>query len=281
MSEAFALHATPVVPAPAVLAAPDVTVFGSGKGGVGKSTLAVLVAAALARRGRRTLLLDGAQNTGNLHILLGVRPPRSLRALLTGEATPGELVLPLAPHLSLLPADSGAEHLYGLTAVDRARLHHRLSTVYDGFDHVIVDGGPGLESAVRAAGIRATRLVAVATPEPAALADVYALLKITSLQLPSVPLEVMVNGVLADEEGQAVFDRLSLAAQRFLQRELAWAGCLAEDEGLRRCARNPGALLGERREATDAIARRLEETARHDAATEVGPAGMPSRGLPT
>ena len=250
----------------APVATPDVTVIGSGKGGVGKSTIAVLLAAALARRGRRTLLLDGAQNTGNLHILLGVRPPRSLRALLTGEAGPAELVVPLAPQLSLLPADSGAEHLYGLTAIDRARIHHRLSTVYDGFDHVVVDGGPGLESAVRAAGIRASRLVAVATPEPAALADVYALLKITSLQLPSVPLEVMVNAVMADEEGQAVFDRLSLAARKFLQRELAWVGSLAEDEGLRRCARKPGALLEERRDAIETIAERWEQTSRHDAA---------------
>lgn len=246
--------------------APDVTVIGSGKGGVGKSTIAVLLAAALARNGRRTLLLDGAQNTGNLHILLGVRPPRALRAMLAGEAVPADLVVPIAPQLSLLPADSGAEHLYGLTAVDRARIHHRLSSVYDAYDHVVVDGGPGLESTVRAAGIRATRLVAVATPEPAALADVYALLKITSFQLPSVPLEVMVNGVMADEEGQAVFDRLSLAARKFLQRDLGWAGVLAEDERLRRCARSPGALLEERREAIDSIAARLEQTSRHDAA---------------
>ena len=113
---------------------------------------------------------------------------------------------------------------------------------------------------------RATRLVAVATPEPAALADVYALLKITSFQLPSVPLEVMVNTVMADEEGQAVFDRLSLAARKFLQRDLGWAGALAEDEDLRRCARRPGALLDERREAIETIATRWEQTSRHDAA---------------
>lgn len=259
-------------------AGPDVTVVGSGKGGVGKSTLSVMLAAELARRERRTLLLDGSQNTGSLHILLGVRPPLALRALLTGEASAHDLLVPLGAHLSLLPADSGAEHLYGLTAVDRARLHHRLSAVYDEFDHVVVDGGPGLESAVRAAGIRASRLVAVATPEPAALADVYALLKITALQLPSVPLEVMVNAVMADEEGQAVFDRLSLAAQRFLHRELGYLGCMAEDESLRRCARRPGALLEERRETIGAIAARLDSATRQDDVSAVGPAAKPSRG---
>lgn len=260
---------------------PTVTVVGSGKGGVGKSTLSVLLASSLAAAGHRTLLLDGSQNTGNLHIMLGVRPPLSLRAVLAGEASPAQLLVSLGENLSLMPGDSGSENLYGLTAVDRARLHHRLSAVYSDYDHVVVDGGPGLESAVRAAGIRASRLVAVATPEPTALADVYALLKITSLQLPSVPLEVMVNNVGADEEGQAVFDRLSLAAQRFLHRELDYLGCMAEDEDIRRCARRPGALLKERRSAIDIIATRLDSAPRLNTAGVNGPAGMQSRGMPT
>lgn len=242
---------------PAPEARPGAIVIGSGKGGVGKSTLAILLAAAFARRGRRTLLLDGAQNQGNLHILLGVRPPGSLESLWSGELSPEELLVPLAPGLDLLPADSGAERLYGLGAVDRARLHHRLSTLYDGYDVVLVDGGPGLESVVRATGIRAARLAVIATPEPAALADAYALLKIVSLQLPSVPLEVMVNQVSADEEGQAVYDRLALAADRFLRRELGWLGPVREEDSIRRATRRPGALLPIAHPDVEAIVERL------------------------
>jgi len=232
-------------------------VIGSGKGGVGKSTLSVLLAAAMARMGRRTLLLDGSQNQGNLHILLGVRPAGTLGSILAGEATPADLVVPVAERLSLLPADSGAEALYSLGAIDRARLHHRLSAVYDSFDSVIVDGGPGLESVVRAAGIRASRLVVLAVPEPASLADAYALLKICHLQIPAVPLEVMVNLVNADEEGRAVFDRLSLAADRFLRRGLGFLGSIRENEALRRDARRPGALLSLASPEVDSIAARL------------------------
>ena len=257
---------------------PPAVVLGSGKGGVGKSILSVLLAAAFARSGRRTLLLDGAQNQGNLHILLGLRPAGSLGAVLSGEIDPAALQLPVTDNLVLLPGDSGAESLYSLGAVDRARLHRRLSALYDGFDMVVVDGGSGIESAVRACGIRASRLAVVAAPEPASLADAYALLKIVTLQLPSLPIEVMVNRVSADEEGQAVFDRLHLAAERFLRRELRYLGCVPEDDALRMGARRPGALLETRSETIDRIAARLAEVETAAGAGTTEGAGTDTRG---
>ncbi len=236
------------------LEGPPVLVVGSGKGGVGKSVLSVLVAAAIAREGYRTLLVDGAQNQGNLHILLGMRPAGTLAGVLAGEVAPHHLVVPVSDALDVLPADSGAEALYALGPVDRARLHQRLSAAFDAYDAVVVDGGPGIEGAVRTAGIRASRLAVVAAPEPASLADAYALIKMVHLQVPAVPIEVMVNRASADEEGQAVFDRLQLAAERFLRRQLGYLGCVPEDDGLRAAARTPGALLGARSGAIDAIA---------------------------
>ena len=259
---------------------PPAVVLASGKGGVGKSVLSVLLAAAFARSGSRTLLLDGAQNQGNLHILLGLRPAGALGAVLSGAIEPAALQVPVAERLTLLPGDSGAEALYALGAVDRARLHRRLSALYDGFDMVVIDGGSGIESAVRAGGIRASRLAVVAAPEPASLADAYALLKIVNLQIPSLPIEVMVNRVTADEEGQAVFDRLHLAAERFLRRELRYLGCVPEDESLRLGARRPGALMETRCEAIDGIAARLVEAEAGAAvgARDGGAAGTDARG---
>jgi flagellar biosynthesis protein FlhG len=273
-----ALHAgRPRAHVPAAGDGPPTIVVGSGKGGVGKSVLSVLLAAALARCGRSTLLLDGAQNQGNLHILLGVRPAVRLGAVLTGEAEPEASLVPIAERLALLPADSGAEALYALGPLDRARLHRRLSALYDHYDAVVVDGGSGIESVVRAAGIRATRLAVVVAPEPASLADAYALLKIVHLQVPAVPIEVMVNRVAADEEGRAVFERLQLAADRFLRRDLGYLGCVPEDEALQRGARSPGALLDTRSEAIDLVAERIAGAGSCGRA----PAGIETRGQGT
>jgi flagellar biosynthesis protein FlhG len=240
-------------PGPAV----DVTVVGSGKGGTGKSTLAVLLGAELARLGRRVLLCDAAQNQGNLHVLLGVRPTARLEEVLVGDVGPETLLVPVAENLTVLPSDSGHEGLHGLTPVDRARLHYTLSGLFDGFDHVLVDAPPGVDTVVRAATIRASRLAVVATPEPAALTDAYALVKIVHLQVPSLPVEVIVNRALDEAEALAAYERLDLAARRFLRRGLGWLGHLDEDEALRRAVRHPGALLALEHDGVAVLARAL------------------------
>lgn len=216
--------------------------IGSGKGGVGKSALSAMLAASFARLGRRVLLFDAAHNQGNQHVMLGVRPAASIDALVAGDLAPEALIVPLAERLWLLPAESGAESLYGMTPVDRARLHRRLTVLYDGFDVVVVDGGPGLESVVRAT-IRASRLVVVTVPEPASLSDAYALIKIAHLQMPSLPVDVVVNRVDRAEELNAAFGRLALAAERFLDRELRLLGAVFEDAEIARRVRAPGTLL--------------------------------------
>jgi flagellar biosynthesis protein FlhG len=157
-----------------------------------------------------------------------------------------------------LPGDSGTDTLYGLAAIDRARLHHRLSALYEGFDAVIVDSGPGIESVVRAT-MRARRLVVVSTPEPAALSDSYALIKIVTQQVPSLAIDVLANRVANPAEGVAVFERLALAADRFLRRGLSYLGAVPEDVALARRVREPGALLKEIPAALEELAGRLAE----------------------
>lgn len=230
-------------PQPMEPAGPPTLVIGSGKGGVGKSVLAVLLAQRLAAEGRRVLLVDGDQNMGNLHVLLGLPRATRLEHVLNEAAAPRDLLLQAAERIHLLPSDSGAESLYSLGAVDRARLHHRLSALYDEFDAVIVDAGPGLESVVRVATMRASRLVIVTAPEPAALTDAYATIKIVHSQARDLPVDVLVNRVASAREGPETFERLETAAGRFLNRSLRYLGAVWEDEAIRRAVRTPGLLL--------------------------------------
>lgn len=241
--QAARLRAMAPAPRPAPPAAgPTAIVLGSGKGGVGKSVLAIMLAAAAARQGQRVLLLDGAQNLGNLHVLLGCAPTRGLDALLHGECAPADLLQPVADRLWLLPGESGTDALYALSMVDRARLHHRLSALYDRFDAVVIDGGSGLENVVRVGTMRATRLAVVTVPEPAALTDAYALIKIVTLQAPHLPVDVLVNRADAGE-AEAVHDRLDTAADRFLRRRLGFLGAVPDDPDMRATVRDPRRLL--------------------------------------
>ena len=218
-------------------------VVGGGKGGAGVSVLSVLLASAIARSGQRVLLLDATLNMGNLHVLLSRPPGYTLRAVLAGEAAPHELVIPAGERLWLLPAESGAEALHALTAMDRARLYVRLTALMDDYDVTVVDAGTGLDTVLRAALTRASRLVAVTTPDPAALADTYALIKMVSLEAPALPVDVLVNRVRDAAEGEAAWQRLEGAAARFLGRTLGWLGALPEDEQLLRAVRESRSLL--------------------------------------
>ena len=218
-------------------------VIGSGKGGVGKSMLASMVSVALAKSGRRVLLVDGSQNLGNLHVLLGVRPELTPQALLEEDTLPDELVINIAEKLWLLPADSGAETVQRLGATDRARLHRRMTAVYHNFDAVVVDAAAGLDGAVRCVAMHATRLMVVTAPEPAALTDAYALMKVVHGQVAQLPFDVLVNRVQHEDEGITAFDRLATAATRFLGRDLNYIGAVPEDPSMRTLARDPKALL--------------------------------------
>lgn len=220
-----------------------VLVVGSGKGGVGKSVTAIALATAFAEQGRRTLLLDGDQNLGTLHVLLGVAPVFPLEALVDGPISPESLLTEVAPNLWLLPSDSGSETLYGLGANDRARLHRRLSGLFEKFDVTVIDAGTGLESAVRCATLRATRLILVTTPEAAALTDGYALIKIVSLQVRGIPIDVVVNRTREEAEGRAAYERLAAAAERFLRRGLRYLGAVQEDATMRDAVESPASLL--------------------------------------
>ncbi len=218
-------------------------VVASGKGGAGKSLVSVLLASAMADRGLKVLLFDGSQNLGHLHVLLGVSLDRRLEHVVTGEVEPAALLVEVRPGLWLVPGDSGAEVLYALPAVDQARLHHRLSTLYRGFDVVMIDAGPGVEGAIRLATMGGTRLVVVTVPEVAALTDAYALIKLVHAQLPSLPIDVLVNRASGPDDVEVTFQRLATAAERFLGRSLTLLGGLPETPALREALRRPGGVL--------------------------------------
>ena len=226
-------------PAPAT---PPAIVVGSGKGGVGKSVVSVMMARALAAQGRKVLLVDGDQNLGSLHVLLGVLPAVGLEQLAIDQATPAELLVQVSEGLWLLPGASGAEGIYSLAALDRARLHHRLCSLYDDFDVIVIDAGPGLESVVRVATMRATGLIVTVAPEPAALTDAYALIKIVQQQIPDLPIDILVNRSFSEDEGRAAYERLAIAVERFLRRGVRYLGSLPEDDELRLAMRDPRRL---------------------------------------
>jgi flagellar biosynthesis protein FlhG len=222
---------------------PGVVVVGAGKGGVGTSTISALLALAGAREGRRVLLVDGDEGVGSLHLLMGLTDPGpGLGDLRGGELTPHDLLHPLAQSLWLLPGGGGGgEATLSTSLGERRALFRRVSTLYEEFDLVVLDGGSHLASVLAACSAGAERLLALTTHDRVAMAATYALLKVTQDRFPHLPVEILVN-FGEDPSSDEVFRMMSVAGNRFLGLQPGFAGCIPADAALQ-TLRDEGAPL--------------------------------------
>lgn len=209
-----------------------VVLVASGKGGVGTSVCAALLALAGASLGRRTLLVDGNEGNGTLHHLLSVRPQRSLDALRDPRVPVGDVCIHLGDAFTLVACKPASGEQLSLTAADRRAPFERILALADDYDCVVVDGGSRLDGILAVAAAGATRAVLVTDADRIALAANFAVLKVLAAQAPHVRSQVLVN---RHDEAVALGagSQLAEACTRFLGVDVSLAGSIPDDACLR------------------------------------------------
>ncbi len=197
---------------------------GSGKGGVGTSTIAALLAATMAEQGHRVLLVDAGERIGGLHHLLGVEPRGSL-AQLRGAREPHQLLVPVAERLSLFPVTTDEPEL---RPTERRLLMRRVASLHADVDLVVVDAGSSAESLVTACSDGVTRLLAVTAGDRISLVATYAVVKLLHERLPDVRVDVIANRV-DEASADRLHEYLNGASVRFLSRTTPFAGAVPDD----------------------------------------------------
>jgi|JI9StandDraft_1071089.scaffolds.fasta_scaffold58444_2 flagellar biosynthesis protein FlhG len=185
-----------------------------GKGGVGKSTVAVGLASAFAADGSQTLMIDGDLGMADLNLLLGVAPQHSLLDALGGA--PIDEVLVAAHGLHLLPAANGSLELATLGPVARARACALVEELRGRFDTVILDIAAGIGHQQSAFTRAARDCVVVVNPEPLSMADSYACLKVLATEHGLETAYVVPNRVTSRGQADDVVGRLTDLVARFL-----------------------------------------------------------------
>lgn len=216
----------------------------SGKGGVGKTWFASTLAHNWALNGRRTLLFDGDLGLANVDVQLGLSPETDLSEVIAGRARIEDAIhRDVAENLDVLAGSSGTASLAALPASRLDRLIADLDLIEGGYDRVVLDLGAGVDNTVRSLAATADTILVVTTAEPTALTDAYAFIKLMVLRDPDVDLRVIVNQAASPKEGEAVFQTLAKACEKFLKFSLPLGGIVRIDRRVTDSIRNQTLMM--------------------------------------
>jgi flagellar biosynthesis protein FlhG len=206
-----------------------VLAIASGKGGVGKTWLAVTLAQAMAQAGRRVLLVDADLGLANVDVQLGLDPTRDLAAVLAGVAV-RDAVLRHPAGFDILPGRSGSGALASLEGPALERLEGAIAEATRDWHVVVLDLGAGLDRAVRRLAAVADTLLVVATEEPTSLTDAYAVLKLHRLdKRQGSEAQVVVNQASDRAAGERTWRTLDRACRSFLGAPVPLGGIIRRD----------------------------------------------------
>lgn len=197
----------------------------SGKGGVGKTNIAVNLAVCLAQAGKRVVLLDADLGLANVDVLLGLTPPRNFFHLFHDGARLEDILFATPYGFSILPASSGMSEMLALSTGQKLELLEAVDALEDQIDYLIVDTGAGISDNVLYFNLAAQERLVILTPEPTSLTDAYALIKVLKLTHGVEHFKILVNMAQDAKAAKKTFTRLYQACDHFLSGvSLSFAG---------------------------------------------------------
>jgi flagellar biosynthesis protein FlhG len=206
-----------------------VIAFTSGKGGVGKTSVAINFALAVSRLGWRTLLADVDLGMANVHVYAGLAPRRTIIDLVTSQFPAEQTLTPWQEGIHVICGDSGIARMAGLDRPWTEHLGRRLAGLAAGFDVVVLDTAAGVSHQVMHFLGMADDVILVSTPNIAATLDAYGVIKMARQSRLAGRIHLLMNLVEGRPEAHAVYEKINACAQRFLGFSPRYLGYLIED----------------------------------------------------
>ncbi len=213
----------------------------SGKGGVGKSNVAVNLAVQMTRLGKKVLIFDADFGLANVEVMFGAVPKYNLGDLIYHGKGIREIITEGPMGIGFISGGAGIMGLNNLTKDQILYFIKSLRELDELADVILVDTGAGISDSVLEFVMASPEVVLVTTPEPSSLTDSYSLLK-TLYRNPNflreeTSIRVLSNRAASLEEGKNVYDKLNSVVEQFLDGKIDYLGMIPQDMMLEKSVR--------------------------------------------
>ncbi|MGQ9629631.1 MAG: MinD/ParA family protein [bacterium] len=208
----------------------QIVTISSGKGGVGKTNLAVNLSIALAQIGKSVIVVDADLGLANIDVIMGSTPKYNLYHVLKGQKSIKDIIIPGPKGIRVIAGGSGIVELANLSEEQRLKLINSLSEIENSCDYILVDTSAGITQNVINFILAADESIIVTTPDPAAITDAYGVINAVSSKKRDDPrLKLIVNRVRSVQEGRNVAEKIKAVAKQFLNVYVENMGIIFED----------------------------------------------------
>ena len=215
----------------------------SGKGGVGKTTLSTNLAVAFTNLGQKVVVIDTDLGTANVDVVLGLKANYHLGHLISGQKSLQEIALTAPGGFVVIPGGSGLQELTQLSESQFTRVITSFNELDGMADILLLDTGAGISRDVSNFLLAADEVIVVTTPEPHAMTDAYAIIKVMHTLGTSAKKRLIINKVDGDLEAGIIASRLRSVVSQYLNEELEFLGGVEEDKAISRSLRKQCPLV--------------------------------------